>query len=167
VEFGYDLEEISKHTLNFIDISSTKIRNALLSGDVKMANQLLGYRYSLTGLVVKGLQNGRKLGYPTANLQLSDANKLVPALGIYAALVYVEGAKFGGMLSVGTNPTFDGKRLSIEVNILDFDKELYGTMITIEIVDFIRQEQKFDSIQSLIQAIDGDKIKITNVLGDI
>jgi riboflavin kinase/FMN adenylyltransferase len=157
MEFGYQLEEINKETLADIDISSTKIRSALKNGDIELANELLGHGYTLTGTVVKGLQNGRKLGYPTANIQCSDAYKLIPKRGIYAVKVRHAGNAYNGMLSIGHNPTFEGTKQTIEVHILDFDKEIYGESLTLEFVHYLRDEKKFDSIEALIQAIKQDE----------
>jgi riboflavin kinase / FMN adenylyltransferase len=164
-KFGYSMEEILKETLDDIGISSTKIRNALLSGDVKLANDLLGHNYTLSGVVVRGLQNGRKLGYPTANLKVADEYKLIPKTGIYAVRVHYSRMQdvtaspevFSGMLSIGFNPTFDGKEQTIEVNILDFDGEIYGEQLTLEFVDYIRDEKKFASLEDLVDAIKNDE----------
>jgi riboflavin kinase/FMN adenylyltransferase len=161
----FKLSEISKQTLDDITISSTKIRQALINGKVAEANELLGYRYSLSGLVIKGFQNGRKIGYPTANISINDIDKLVPSSGIYAVMVEIGEETYNGMLSIGYNPTFLGTKLSIEVNIIDFDKDIYGENITIEFVDFIRHEKKFDTVEDLILAIDRDKEVITALLG--
>lgn len=163
-KYHYSLEEISKQTLDSITISSTKIREALTEGDIIIANELLGHRYNLSGIVVKGFQNGRKLGYPTANISIEESAKLVPKNGIYAARVLVRGMWYGGMLSIGHNPTFGGKTVTIEVNILDFDSDIYGEKITIELIAYMRPELKFDSLEALINAIDQDKVNITKVL---
>ncbi len=156
--YGYELEEIDKQTLDDIGISSTKIRMALEQADIKFANELLGHPYTLTGTVIKGLQNGRKLGFPTANLQLTDEYKLIPACGIYAVLVHHAGIVHKGMLSIGFNPTFGGTVKSIEANILDFDKDIYGEVLTLELIEFLREEKKFDSVEELIAAIHQDEI---------
>jgi len=163
VEYGYEMEEITKETLDDIGISSTKIRTALSEGDIKLANELSGHNYTLSGTVVRGLQNGRKLGFPTANIQVNDEYKLVPQTGIYAVYVYCEGKKYTGMLSIGFNPTFEGKEQTIEVNILDFNKDIYGENLTLEFVDFIRNEKKFESIDALIEEIKNDE-KITRAI---
>jgi riboflavin kinase/FMN adenylyltransferase len=159
-QFGYELEAITKEMLDDIAISSTNIRHALQEDHVSMANELLGYNYTLSGIVVKGLQNGRKLGYPTANIQVADVNKLIPGTGIYGVKVRYEDAVYKGMLSIGYNPTFEGKEQTVEVNILDFDRDIYGETITLEFVEFIRHERKFDSLTELIEAIDQDKVVI-------
>jgi riboflavin kinase/FMN adenylyltransferase len=162
--FGYQVEEIQKETLDAITISSTKIRQALLEGKIKIANELLGYPYSMEGWVVKGLQNGRKIGYPTANISITDAHKLIPRKGIYAARVYYEGNMYNGMLNIGYNPTFGGSRLSVEVNILNFSKEIYGEKIKVELLEYVRDEKKFERVQDLIKAIDRDKETIEKIL---
>ena len=157
-KFGYRLEEITKETLDDIDISSTKIRQALQGADIALATELLGHTYTLTGTVVKGLQNGRKLGYPTANIQCPDEYKLIPQTGIYAVhAVLSTGERKYGMLSIGYNPTFEGKVQTIEVNILDFDKDIYGETLTLEFVSYLRGEKKFESIEALIEAIKQDE----------
>ena len=163
-QYGYVLEAISKEMLDDIAISSTKIRHSLQSGDIAIANELLGHNYTISGIVVKGLQNGRKLGYPTANLQVTDTNKLIPGTGIYAVKVQYDKKVYKGMLSIGFNPTFEGKEQTIEVNILDFDKDIYGETITLELIDFIRHEKKFNSLEELILAIDNDKIQTEKIL---
>jgi riboflavin kinase/FMN adenylyltransferase len=165
-KYGYTLEAISKEMLDDIAISSTSIRHALQEGNISMANELLGHPYTLSGVVVKGLQNGRKLGYPTANIQLSDPNKLIPATGIYAVKVHYLGTVYKGMLSIGYNPTFDGKEQTVEVNILDFDKDIYGEPLTLEFIQFIRTERKFDSMDNLIKAIDQDKRDTERILSN-
>ncbi|MES2621206.1 MAG: bifunctional riboflavin kinase/FAD synthetase [Bacteroidota bacterium] len=164
-KFGYLMEEISKEMLDDIGISSTKIRNALQEGEIKLANELLGYNYTVSGTVVRGLQNGRKLGFPTANIQVNDEFKLIPKTGIYAVKVHHTQATdagrisdtYKGMLSIGYNPTFDGKEQTIEVNILDFGKDIYGDSITLEFIDYIREEKKFDSVDALINEIQNDE----------
>jgi riboflavin kinase/FMN adenylyltransferase len=163
-KFGYELEEIPAQEIDDLTVSSTKIRNALLNAEVRLANDLLGYNYTLSGTVVKGLQNGRKLGYPTANILVGDEYKLIPRTGIYAVRVHYNGQVYGGMLSIGYNPTFDGKEMTIEVNILDFDKEVYGEQITLEFIEYVRQEKKFDNLEDLVKAIDNDKVEITRIL---
>ena len=162
-QYGYEMEEITKETLDDIGISSTKIRQAIAGGDIKLANELLGHNYTLSGTVVRGLQNGRKLGFPTANLQVNDEYKLIPGTGIYAVYVHHNGHKYNGMLSIGYNPTFEGKEQTIEVNILDFDKDIYGDNLTLEFIDFIRKEKKFDSLDALIAEIKNDEQITRNI----
>lgn len=166
-EYGYGMEEITKETLEDIGISSTKIRHSLQAGDVTLASELLGHRYTITGTVIRGLQNGRKLGFPTANLQLNDEHKLIPKTGIYAVTVTDVSEPTvtrNGMLSIGYNPTFNGKVQTIEVNILDFDKDIYGNTLTLEFVSHLRDEKKFDTVEALISAIKNDEARTREIL---
>ena len=161
-QYGYSMEEISKETLDDIGISSTKIRKSLECSEIKLANELLGHNYTLSGTVVRGLQNGRKLGYPTANILVADEYKLVPQKGIYVVRVHhcnMAGntSILGGMLSIGYNPTFNGKEQTIEVNIFDFDIDIYGQSLTLEFIDYIRNEKKFNSLDALIDEIKNDE----------
>src|SRR5687767_10530631 len=128
MDLGYQLKEIPKHILDNISISSTKIREAILHGDIQTAETLLGYPFFFSGTVVHGDKLGRKLGYPTANLKIKDEEKLVPGNGIYAVYAELAGEsnRFKGMMSIGFRPTVDGKKRVIEVNLFDFDREIYG-----------------------------------------
>ena len=143
-------------------ISSTTIRQALLSGDVETANSLLGYPYSLQGEVVQGFQNGRKLGYPTANLQVNPA-KLIPENGAYLvrcqlSIFNFQLSTFFGMLNVGTRPTLhNGRQRSIEVHLFDFDGDLYGQTLTLELLHHLRKEQEFDTLEALQQQLSADE----------
>jgi riboflavin kinase/FMN adenylyltransferase len=166
-EFNYRLEEISKEMIEDITISSTQIRQALMLGKTGLANGLAGHRYVISGTVVKGLQNGRKLGYPTANISVPESHKLIPANGIYAVFVWHGRQKYKGMLNIGYNPTFNGVQQTIEVNILDFNEDIYGNHITVELVDYIRPEIKFENVEQLIDAIDKDKEVITAKLSGL
>ncbi len=163
-ELGYELEEITREMLDDIAISSTKIRAALTSGNIALANELLGHTYTVSGTVVRGLQNGRKLGYPTANIQVTDEHKLIPGTGIYVVRVKQGGTVYGGMISIGHNPTFDGKEQTLEVNIFEFDKDIYGSTITIEFLHFLRHEKKFESVEALIEEIKRDEVKSRDFL---
>lgn len=163
--YGFTVEEIPAKDVDDVNVSSTRIRKALGSGDVSTANKYLGYEYFLTGTVVKGKQLGRTLGYPTANIQPGDSNKLIPADGIYTVRAEHSGAQYGGMMSIGMNPTVDGKSRTIEVNIFDFDKEIYGESLTVSFVQRIRDEAKFDSLEALVKQIDNDKEVSLKILG--
>jgi riboflavin kinase/FMN adenylyltransferase len=147
--YGFEVEEVAAKGVNAIDISSTKIRAALKSGNIKLANNYLGHTYSLTGKVEKGLQLGRTLGYPTANLVIADTYKLVPSDGIYTVQVHYQNKLYGGMLSIGYNPTIEGKGRSIEVHIFNFDKTIYGDNLTVSFIDKLRDEMKFDNMEEL------------------
>lgn len=163
--FGFKVEEISRQDIEENAISSTRIRKALFEGDVETANELLGYEFSITGKVVKGKQIGRTIGYPTANLKLEDKHKLIPKQGIYAVRVYHKYEYYGGMLSIGVRPTI-GKNLkqTIEVNIFDFDKDIYDKNITLQFVKFLREEEKYNSLDELKIQLARDKEESLEVL---
>lgn len=168
--FDFQVLEIPPQVLHDITVSSTKIRKYLETGDVKLANELLGYPYFVSGEVVQGDKRGRELGFPTANIQLQDVNKLIPAEGVYASRVAIPspvslGDKhhvkiFNGAANIGKLPTFDGKELRIEVNIFDFDENIYGKEIQLSFYDFIRPDKKFENEQALQKAIGEDVRKI-------
>lgn len=159
-ELDFRVEEIAAQEVDHVRVSSTKIRHALLEGDVRTANELLGYRYGLTGVVVKGDQLGRTLGYPTANLGMMDPDKLVPADGIYAVTVELRSGPATGMLYIGHRPTLaDGQgHRSIEVHVFDLERELYGETVSVRLVDRIRGDMRFDGLESLKQQMDKDRI---------
>jgi|SRR3954471_12043494 len=155
--YGFEVEEIPAKDIDHIQISSTKIRNALLIGDVKTANTYLGHEYTLTGTVVKGKQLGRTIGYPTANLLVNDQYKLIPGDGVYAVKIKHKNSYYGGMLNIGNNPTVEGKGKSIEVNIFDFDKVIYGDEATIYFIERLRDEVKFKNLEELKEQLAKDK----------
>lgn len=170
--FNYRLKEIPKHLLDNISISSTNIREALLHNDIATADRLLGYEFFFSGEVVHGDKLGRKLGYPTANLKITSDEKIIPSNGIYA--VYVElskkdqsggsGRRMKGMMSIGFRPTVDGKKRVIEVNIFDFDEEIYGDTLKVFVKKYLREEIKFNSLEELVDQIGRDKIDSQQVL---
>jgi riboflavin kinase/FMN adenylyltransferase len=151
-------------------VSSTKIRNALNEGDLKRANNLLGRYYSFSGTVIGGDKRGRELGYPTANIKLSSQEKLLPAIGIYAVKVLLENEYHFGLLSIGKRPTFYNEgELVTEVYIYNFNREIYGEYITIDLVERLRGEEKFNSAEELINQMNKDKengLKIFNELNN-
>ena len=155
--YGFEVEEIPAKDIDHIQISSTKIRNALLIGDVKTATNYLGHEYTLTGTVVKGKQLGRTIGYPTANLLINDQYKLIPGDGVYAVKIKHNNNYYGGMLNIGNNPTVEGKGKSIEVNIFDFDKAIYGDEVTIYFIGRLRDEVKFKNLDDLKEQLAKDK----------
>ena len=160
-EFNYKVIEIPEKLLNDSKISSSQIRNCLLEGKIEESKKLLGYPYQLTGIVIKGDQLGRKIGYPTANLLIIDTEKLIPAGGVYAVSVKIytdeNPIKKFGMMNIGYRPTVNGKERRIEVHILDFDDEIYGVKVSVEINHFIRKEIKFSGLDSLREQLDKDK----------
>ncbi|MBL7744302.1 MAG: bifunctional riboflavin kinase/FAD synthetase [Chitinophagaceae bacterium] len=167
-EYRYHLKEIPKHILDNIAISSTNIRQALLHNDIKTAGKLLGYEFFFEGEVVHGDKLGRKLGYPTANLKIHNDEKIIPSNGIYAVYTMIRGlahdSRLKGMMSIGFRPTVDGKKRVIEVNIFDFDEEIYGKTLRVYVKKYLREEVKFNSLEELIKQIDQDKIESLKVL---
>lgn len=162
--YGFEIEEIPRQEIDHLTVSSTKIRQSLLDGHTHIANELLGRNYTFSGLVVKGRQLGRTIGYPTANVQISESYKLIPADGIYAVWTQVRGQVFGGVMSIGFRPTVNGVGRTQEVYIFNFKEDIYGEKITVELVEYIRTELKFDSIDTLKKAIDQDCIDALAVL---
>lgn len=165
LEYNYDLKEIPKHILENISISSTNIREAILHNDVDTANKLLGYEFFFTGTVIHGDKLGRKLGYPTANLKVTDEEKITPGNGIYAVYAMtVDKQRFKGMMSIGFRPTVDGKKRVIEVNLFDFDKDIYDQPLRVYVKKYLREEVKFDGLEALVKQIDQDKINSLAIL---
>ena len=156
-KYGFAVEEISVQEVDEVSVSSTKIREALNKADVTTAEHYLGTPYSLTGTVVHGLKLGRTLGYPTANIQVTEDYKLIPKDGVYAVYSYISGRKVYGMMSIGKNPTIEGKGASIEVYFFDFNGDLYDQKLTIEFVQYLREEQKFDTIDLLKKQLQDDE----------
>lgn len=156
-QFGYTLLEISARVINENTVSSTLIRDAVLKGDISAANSLLGYDFFFEGLVVDGKKLGRSLGYPTANLQIENEEKLVPGNGIYVVEVELEGKMYGGMMSIGVRPTIGITERTIEVNIFDFDKDIYGRRLRVYVKKYLREEMKFKDLEELKEQLAEDK----------
>lgn len=154
---GFGLEQIPAQDIDNIAVSSTKIRKALNEGDIRLANDLLGYEYSITGKVVGGNKIGRKIGFPTANIELQDEYKLITAMGVYACRVLHDGIMYHGMGNIGYRPTINNSDFTIEVHIFDFDKEIYDETITIYFVDRIRDEVKFKDLDGLKEQLIKDR----------
>jgi len=163
-KYGFEIEEISRQDIENVGVSSSKIRKALQEGDVPSADHFLGRNYSLSGLIVKGKQLGRTIGFPTANIQVREIAKLIPADGVYAVKVHHNAAVFGGMLNIGNRPTVDGTYQTIEVNIFDFDQEIYGENLKVEFLQKIREEKKFSGLDELNHQIGIDKITCEGLL---
>ncbi|HOS48602.1 MAG TPA: bifunctional riboflavin kinase/FAD synthetase [Bacteroidia bacterium] len=161
---GFTVEEIPEQDINDVAVSSTRIRKALFEGRVEDAAGLLGYNYTFSGRVVKGKQLGRKLGFPTANLECPDPLKLVPANGVYAVYVIVNNVQYKGVLSIGTRPTFDNGARSVEVNIFDFDRDIYGENVKLIFKNYLRSDQKFDGVDALIEQMHLDKARSLELL---
>ena len=164
-KYGFFLEKEVVFEEDDVNVSSTKIRNALTVGDITTVNRFLGYLYSITGKVVYGHHLGHKIGFPTANIQVSDERKLLPAIGVYAVKVIIGQEIFNGMLNIGIRPTVsnDGQ-VSCEVYIFDFSQDLYGKTITINFINRIRGERKFNDIEELRAQLQKDQEKILKLL---
>jgi riboflavin kinase / FMN adenylyltransferase len=158
-QYQYSVEEIDEELINDAIISSTKIREALLKGDVQFAKSFLGYDYFFKGAVIEGNKLGRTIGYPTANLQMENPDKLVPGNGVYAVTCQLEGETtiMNGMMNIGTRPTVDGLNRMIEVNIFDFEKEIYGRHLKVWLKHHLRNELKFSGIDTLKEQLHKDK----------
>ena len=164
-ELGIHIMQATAYTQEQDKVSSSVIRLALLSGEVSTATKYLGYNYFMQGTVVGGYQVGRKIGFPTANLQVDFPNKLIPAIGVYAVRVSVNGQNYKGMLNIGHRPTLNnGTDLSIEVHILDFEGDIYHQPMRIEFVNFLRSEAKFHSVDELVLQIQKDKEAAIKIL---
>jgi len=167
---GFSVTTVDAFYINNEVVSSTKIRNALSEGALKRANNLLGRNYSFSGTVISGDKRGRGLGYPTANIKLSSQEKLLPAIGIYAVRVLLENENHFGLLSIGKRPTFyNSGEIVTEVYIYNFDREIYGKEVTVEMVEYLRGEEKFNSAEELINQMNKDKengLKIFNKLNN-
>lgn len=162
--FNYTLLEIPKQVLDHIAVSSTKIRKALLESEVETANKLLGYDFFFEGRVIEGDQLGRQLGYPTANLAYTDQEKIHLAHGVYAVYVELDNIRKKGMLSIGNRPTLVGSNERIEVNIFDWSQDIYGRTIRIIVKKFLRPQEKYNSLEELIQQLHKDKEQSLSVL---
>jgi riboflavin kinase / FMN adenylyltransferase len=159
-KYNFEVEQISAKEINEVSVSSTKIREALIVGNIDLANKYLDYSYFLTGKVIKGKQLGRTIGFPTANIQILENYKLIPKVGVYIVKSFLNNHWVFGMMNIGFKPTFDEQTISIEVHFLDFDGDLYNQEIQVSILKHIRDEQKFDGIESLKSQLENDK-KIT------
>lgn len=155
--YGFEVEQISAEAINEVSISSTKIRTALSEGNIELANDYLGYEYSLTGIVSKGKQLGRTIGYPTANIHIEEDYKLIPQNGVYVAKSVLNGKTVYGMMNIGNRPTVEGTSLTIEINFFDFDQDLYDQKITVSLLKRMRNEQKFESLDALKNQLAIDK----------
>lgn len=162
--FDFVVEEIPAQDIDNSIISSTKIRKAILGGNIELGNKLLGYNYYLSGKVVEGNNRGNKLGFPTANISVEKPYKLIPSNGVYAVSVTLGEEKYGGMLNIGYNPTFINKKHSIEVHIFEFEKQIYGDFISVEFITKIRDEKKFNHQDQLKQQLEKDEKQIKEIL---
>ncbi|HYF69708.1 MAG TPA: bifunctional riboflavin kinase/FAD synthetase [Ohtaekwangia sp.] len=163
--YGFDVEEIPRQDVDHIGVSSTTIRKALEEGDIETATPLLGSPYSITGRVIMGDKLGRILGFPTANIEIDSKFKLIPADGIYAVTVQYEHQHLKGMMYIGNRPTIDGIKRNLEVNIFDFNKDIYGESLTIYFHKLLRWDIKFSDLEELKRQLALDKIAAEESLG--
>ncbi|WP_134396965.1 bifunctional riboflavin kinase/FAD synthetase [Flavobacterium psychrophilum] len=157
-KYHFDVEQISAKEIDEISISSTKIRKAIQDGNIKLANQYLGYNYLFAGNVIRGQQLGRTIGLPTANISIENTQKIIPKNGVYIVEGSWQGKNHQGMMNIGTKPTVDGKNTTIEVHFFNLNEDLYNLEITISVCEFIRAEVKFNSIEELKRQLQQDKI---------
>lgn len=157
-QYGFDVSQISVQELNEISVSSTKIRNAILDGNIQLANDYLGYSYFITGTVITGKQLGRTIGFPTANIKIEENYKLIPQNGVYLVQASINSQLINGMMNIGTNPTVGGQEKSIEIHFLDFDADIYNQELKVSILHRIRDEKKFNSLQDLQEQLQKDKV---------
>lgn len=155
--YGFDVEEIPRQDIDALAVSSTRIRKALLRGEVVIANELLGRAYSFSGTVVKGKQLGRTLGFPTANVEVRENYKLIPGNGVYAVTVRLGERLIQGMLNIGIRPTVGGDSRTIEVHLFDFSEDIYGEHLEIQVMHYLRPEMKFDGVKALVQQLHTDQ----------
>ncbi len=148
-KFNFKVKEINASEIDEIAVSSTRIRKAIASGNLKEANELLGKPYRLTGIVVEGQKIGRQLGFPTANLMIDEPHKLIPPNGVYLGYAIIQNIKYKIMLNIGVRPTVDGKSQTIEAHIIDFNENIYNQKLTIYLVQFLREELRFNGLEAL------------------
>jgi riboflavin kinase/FMN adenylyltransferase len=166
-EFQFSVDEINEQLVNGEIVSSTLIRNCISEKNMEQANNLLGYPYAFEGYVVRGNQLGRTIGFPTANLHINDEEKLIPSNGVYAVKVKgacTNGALLNGMMNIGVRPTVDGHKKVIEVNIFNFDQDIYDQTLIVQVFEFIRGEQKFDGLEALKNQLAQDKLQTASIL---
>ncbi len=166
-EVNIEIEQATEMRIDDEDVSSSRVRRLLLAGDIQKANRLLTYNYQISGKIVQGYKIGRTIGFPTANIEIWERFKVVPQFGVYAVLVHIDKETHEGMLYIGTRPTLqNGSNISLEVNIFNFEDDLYNKSITVEFIDFIRADEKFASIELLAAQIGKDKECVKTVLED-
>ena len=163
-EIGMEVIPADAYLYDGAPISSSRIRRELVAGNVKAANDMLGYRYTISGTVIHGMQNGRKMGFPTANLGPYCEFMQIPADGVYSALATVDGETWPAMLNIGFRPTFEGKARTIEAHLLGFERDIYFHELTLEFVDFLRPEKRFGSPQELAAQLETDRNKVRQTI---
>ena len=165
--YRFEVTKIAQKDIDDIAISSTKIRHALEAGNIATANTYLGYTYPLSGKVVKGENLGEKIGFPTANIEMSDPYKLIPKLGAYLVKTDIENKAYFGMMNIGYRPTVKGQNKTIEVHLFNYDSTLYGKTLCVYVLKYLREEQKFDSIDALKEQLHADKQKSLSIIAEL
>lgn len=167
-QYQYELKEISAHLILAAAVSSTKVRNLLLEGNVSAAHAMLGTAYSISGKVIRGAQRGRTIGFPTANIALPDIDKLVPKMGVYAVTILIKDHWYIGMLNLGYNPTVvTDNEVKIEVHLFDFHQDIYDQELKVCFISRLRNEQKFESIEALKSQLQQDKVAAMAALSNL
>lgn len=156
--YHFDVEEIPAQEIKNVSVSSTKIRKSIEEGDIEKANAYLGYPYLLSGKIIKGEGIGRRINYPTINLYIEEGYKLIPKIGVYIVKTEIEARVVFGIMNIGFRPTLDGKHQTIEIHLLDFHGDLYGKKMQIKVLKRLRDEKKFDSMESLTKQIKKDEV---------
>lgn len=166
-KYGFEVEQINAHEIDEIAISSTKIRKALMEGNIKLANQFLGYSYFISGKVIEGKKIGRTLGFPTANIQINESYKLLPKNGVYIVSSEINDSLYFGMMNIGNNPTLGENEQSIEVHYFDMSENIYNKKLKISILEHIRDERKFNSLSDLQAQLEKDKLFSLNYIQNL
>lgn len=166
-KYGFEVEQINAHEIDEIAISSTKIRKALMEGNIKLANQFLGYSYFISGKVIEGKKIGRTLGFPTANIQINESYKLLPKNGVYIVFSEINDIPYFGMMNIGNNPTIGENEQSIEVHCFDMSENIYNKKLKISILEHIRDERKFNSLSDLQAQLEKDKLFSLNYIQNL
>jgi riboflavin kinase/FMN adenylyltransferase len=165
--YGFEVVEIPEQDIHEVAVSSTRIRTALLDGKIELANEFLGYPFFITGKVVRGDQIGRQIGYPTANIVIEEHYKLIPSDGIFSAMINIGGTNYKGMAYIGSRPTVNGITRNIEVNIFDFDKEIYNQQVSMQFYNFVRSDVRFLNLEELKVQLAKDKVDVLELLRDV
>ena len=166
-KYGFEVEQINAHEIDEIAISSTKIRKALMEGNIQLANQFLGYSYFISGKVIEGKKIGRTLGFPTANIQINESYKLLPNNGVYIVSSEINDILYFGMMNIGNNPTLGENEQSIEVHYFDMSENIYNKKLKISILEHIRDERKFNSLSDLQAQLEKDKLFSLNYIQNL
>lgn len=163
---GFDVDQVEMQDIDGDPVSSTRIRDAIKKGNMKMTSKLLGFHYSICGTVVMGNQIGRTMGFPTANIHPDEPEKLIPYYGVYASLVEYNGKIYKGMSNIGIRPTLDEHHMTIEVNIFEFDKEIYGEKLRLFFLEHTRDEKRFRDLNLLRRRLMIDRMKVKKILDE-